>query len=456
MVGIIVGAAGFLRMGWIGYLLSGPVTLGFLAGIAAHIVVSELPAALGLGALSGSTLSRFAVLARLASHANVVALAVTAGVIVVVAGAHAFSPRLPGALAAVVLASLAASWLNLGDRGLARLGHVAGGLPRVAVPALSFGDLIHLTPLAVLVSLVVMVQTAATARSFPPEGGEADAAGDFIGRGAANILAGALGAFPVNASPPRTAIVAESGGRTQVTGLIAVAVVFAVLVAGAGVLSGIPEAALAGILLFVAGRIVRVGEMIKVFSSSPMEAALIAATAVGIVVLPMESGVAMGVCISLLHGLWASARMRVRPMRMIPGAGVWWPDSPSHPLEVIAGVAVVTFQAPLTFLNADLFRQGMLVEIRPGQSDIKLAVLEATGIVGIDFTAAQSFKAVLTACKAGGVDFALARLESVDAQQALDRLGLADLIGKDHIFDTVAAAVQALAPDRDAGAASTG
>ncbi|HEY7852020.1 MAG TPA: SulP family inorganic anion transporter [Caulobacteraceae bacterium] len=456
MVGVIVGAAGFLRMGWIGNLLSAPVTLGFLAGIAVHIAVSQLPAALGLGPLSGSTLSRIGVLAGLAPHANLVVAAVTAAVIVVVAGTHALSPRLPGALAAVALASLGANWLHLGDRGLTFLGHVAGGLPRLGIPVLDLGDLAHLAPLAALIALVVMVQTAATARSFPPRDGEADAAGDFIGLGAANVLAGALGAFPVNASPPRTAIAAESGGRTQVTGLVAVAAVLAMLVAGTGILSGIPEAALAGLLLFVAARIVRVKEMVQVFMSSPMEAVLIAATAAGIVVLPIESGVAMGVGLSLLHGLWASARMRVRPMRKIPGASVWWPDGPTHELETIAGVAVVAFQAPLTFLNADLFKQGMLAEIRPGQSDIKLVVLEAAGIDGIDFTAAQAFKAVLEACKAAGVDFALARLESVAAQQALERLGLAGLIGEDHIFETVAAAVEALSPGLDPGGRSPG
>ncbi|HEY1449020.1 MAG TPA: SulP family inorganic anion transporter [Caulobacteraceae bacterium] len=446
MVGLIVGAAGLFRMGWIGNLLSIPVTLGFLIGIAVHIGVSQFPSALGLAPLSGSTPARMWALVRLAPQADPAAMAVSGGVIVLVAGAHRLSPRLPGALLAVAAAGLAASVFHLGDHGLVLLGHVSSGLPSLALPDLGAGDWLRLVPLALIVSLVVMVQTAATARSFPPEGGYANENGDFVGLGASNILAGVFGAFPVNASPPRTAIVAESGGRSQMASLAAVAVVAAMLIAGTGALSRIPEAALSGILLLVAARIVRVGQMAQVIMRSPMEATLIAATAAGIIVLPIAYGVAFGIGLSLLQGLWSSAQTHVRPMHRIPGTSVWWPQSSARQGETAPGIAVLAFQAPLTFLNAEMFERDMRAAIAPGAADVRLVVLEAAGIVDIDFTAAQSLRAVVEACKAAGVAFALARLESVGAQKALARLGLLDLIGADHMFDSVAAAVDALGP----------
>src|SRR5260370_18489422 len=237
MVGLIVGASGLFRMGWIGNLLSIPLTLGFLTAIAVHIAVSQLPAALRLPALSGPALASIGTLAVSLPHANPAPVMVSGAVLVLVAGAHRLSRRLPGALVAVAAASLAASAFHLGDRGLALLGHVAGGLPRVSIPSLGADDWLHVAPLAVIVSLVVMVQTAATARSFPPPGELPDENRDFIGLGVANLLAGIVGAFPVNASPPRTAIVAESRGRSQVASLAAIAVVVALLRAGARVLS---------------------------------------------------------------------------------------------------------------------------------------------------------------------------------------------------------------------------
>ncbi len=451
MVGIIVAAAGVLRMGWIGNLLSAPVTLGFLAGIAVHIAVSQLPAALGLPALAGSNLDRIGQLIALAPHANLAAVAVTAAVLAIIVVCDKINPRLPGALVGVVAAALAVHTWRLDQHGVALLGPVAGGSLRLALPSLTAHDFLQIAPLSLIVSLVIMVQTAATARSFPPPSGLPDENGDFIGLGMANLFAGAAGAFPVDASPPRTAIVAGSGGRSQIAGLAAVAVVLALLLFGASVLATIPLAALSAILLFVAGRIVRGGEIARVARSAPMEALLILATAGALIVLPIEQGVAVGIGLSLLNGLWAGARERLLPLGRVPGSTVWWPVTPDHPGEQMPGVAVLAFQAPLTFLSADLFERDMLAAIAGGA---KLVVFEAAGVVDIDYTAAVSLKAVVAAAKAQGVAFAIARLESVGAEHALDRFKLRDAIGAAHIFRSVADAIAALNPGGDPDAAT--
>ena len=444
MVGILVAGAGVLRMGWIGNLLSTPVTLGFLAGIAVRIALSQLPAALGVPAPAGPNLAKIAALVAEAPHANLAAVAVSAGVIAVVAICHRLSARLPGALAAVVGAALAVRVLHL--TSVSVLGHVTGGLPHFALPALSGQDIFNLAPLALMVALVIMVQTAATARAFPPPSGLPDEDGDFIGMGAANLLSGLTGGFAVNASPPRTGVVAESGGRTQAAGLAAAAIVMALLLFGAALLAAIPEAALAGILLFVAARIVRLGQILEVVKATPIESILILATTAALVALPIEEGVALGIGLSLLHGLWAGARTHVRPMVRIPNTSIWWPASPGRDGESLPGVAVLAFQAPLNFLNAEGFERDMMAVIAPGAAHIQLGVLESAGLIDIDFTAAQSLGKVAKAYKAAGIAFAMARLESVLAQQALTRLGVIDIIGADRIFPSVAAAIEALGP----------
>jgi MFS superfamily sulfate permease-like transporter len=444
LVGITVAAAGVFRMGWIGNLLSAPVTLGFLAGIAVHIVVSQLPAALGLAPLSGPTLVRIGHLAALAPHANPWAVGLTVTVLAIIVLCHKISARLPGPLAAVVLAAIGARVLALPSHGVALLGPIAGGAARLGPPMLEASDWFNLAPLALIIALVVMVQTAATTRAFPPPHGAADVDGDFIGVGLANLAAGLTGAFAVNASPPRTAIVAESGGRSQIAALAAVVAVGLLLAFGMGVLAAIPEAALAGILLFVAARIVRIGEMVKVVRAAPVEALLIAATAAAIVAWPIEQGAAAGIGLSLLHGIWGGARTRLRSMLHIRGTSVWWPKTPSRSGDQIPGVAVVAFQAPLSFLNAGQFEHDMLAVL--AAPDLKLVVLEAAGLIDIDFSAAESFAAVIAAYRKAGVTLAVARLESLDAQNALGRLGLRQALGPDHIFESVALAVRALAP----------
>src|ERR1019366_6230289 len=139
----------------------------------------------------------------------------------------------------------------------------------LAVPEISAGQLTGLFSLSLIISVVVMVQTAATTRSFPSDPDEPpDVNRDFVGVGGGSILAGLIGAFPVNASPPRTAVVGETGGRSQLAGLAAGVIIIVLLAFGAALLSRIPNAALGGVLLFVALRIIRVRQIVAIYRQS--------------------------------------------------------------------------------------------------------------------------------------------------------------------------------------------
>ena len=292
MVGVLVLGAGLARMGWISDLLSEPVTVGFLAGIAVHIAVSQASSAMGVAAPGGSLPQQIAGLVMAAPHASLAALAIAGGVAALTTIAHLFSPRIPGPLVGLIGATWAVQALHL---PVAVLGHVPAGLPGLALPAMTPEQVLGLAPLAILIALVVMVQTGATSRAFPSDvDAPPDINGDYVGLGVANIAAAVFGGFPVNASPPRTGVVAESGGRSQIAGLVAVVVVVLLLLFGAGLLTEAPRAALSGVLLFVAARIVRVRDMQRILRASPVEFGLILATTGAIVVLPIQSGAAVG------------------------------------------------------------------------------------------------------------------------------------------------------------------
>src|SRR5262249_51780850 len=149
------------------------------------------------------------------------------------------------------------------------VGTVPANLPKPTLPEIAPEQWAHLVPLAFVIAVVVMVQTAATTRSFPSDPEKpADVDRAFLGVGAGSILAGVFGAFPVDASPPRTGIVAETGGKSQLSGLAAAAIVLALLAFGTGLLKRVPDAALGGILLFVALRIVRVNQIATICRQS--------------------------------------------------------------------------------------------------------------------------------------------------------------------------------------------
>ena len=254
------------------------------------------------------------------------------------------------------------------------------------------------------------------------------------------IMSGLFGAFPVNASPPRTAIVSETGGRSQFAGLVAAAIVLALVAFGVRLLRFVPHASLAGVLLFIALRIIRTHEVVAVYRQSFGEFLLIVTTTVAIIVLPIEQGVAIGIALSLLHGIWSTTRARVVVFERVPGTSVWWPPGPHIGGMKEPDIIVAGFAAPLSFLNAYHFRRDMLNVLQSSRA--RLIVLEATGILDIDFTAALILSDVIRKCHADGVAFAIARLESIRAQDAMARFGIEDLLGPDHIFRSVEEAIR--------------
>jgi SulP family sulfate permease len=301
-----------------------------------------------------------------------------------------------------------------------------------------------------------MVQTAATSRAFPDyEGAEPNVDRDFLGLGAGSVLSGFVGSFPVDASPPRTAIVAETGGKTQLSGMLAAGLIAAIAFYGGNLLAQVPHAALAGVLLFIAGRIFRVRTMINIWRETRAEFALIVVTLLAVVLLPVEIGVALSILLSLAHGMWTTTRTRLIIFERMPNTSIWWPASDVSKGERLDGVLVAAFQAPLSFLNAYQFYHDFVRMLERADASLKLVVLEASSIVAIDFTAARILKEVIDRCHEMDVDFAIARLESVRAQQSLEHFGVLAACGDGRVFHSVDEATRMLAPGAHIRAAQT-
>src|SRR5262249_47232353 len=233
---------------------------------------------------------------------------------------------------------------------------VLGSLP-IAPPALtltlpSWDDLTQLLPTALIVALVCMIQTGAVVRAFPsgPDGDE-DVTRDFAGVGAGCILAAFFGAFAVNASPPRTAVVRESGGRSQLSGLFSLAIVAAIVLVASGTFKYVPEAALSGVLIFIAMRIFRVEVMRQIYRKSDWEILVVAGSAALVVFLPIQTGVTLSIVLSLLHSVYVIARPDITELARIPDTTIWWAIPPDHPREYEPGVLVIALSAPGYFVN---------------------------------------------------------------------------------------------------------
>jgi SulP family sulfate permease len=445
-VGTVLVLGGLARMGWIANLLSVPVTSGFLAGIAVHIVISQMPAFLGLAGTQGNLLARFIVMATHLGQSNPYTVVLGFLVFAASVAGEKLNLPVPGGLVGLVAATIAVGLFGLDHKGVAVVGAASAAWPHPGWPALTRNDFQNLAALTLIVATVVMVQTAATTRAFASVTDPQDVNRDFVGVGVGSILAGLFGLFPVNASPPRTAAVEQAGGRSQIAGLAAAAFVAALAGFGAALVRYVPDAALAGVLFAVALRLARPSTFVTVLRQTPAEFALILATMVAIVALPIQIGVAIGIGLSLLHGFWTITRTRMVEFEKVPGTTVWWPPSADIRGETLAHVRVVAFQAPLSFLNAHEFRHGMIEAIETCEP--ALIVLEASSIIEIDFTASQILDEVIDRCRDSGILFAIARLTSLRAQQALVRFGITEKLGPKGVFRSVDEAIQALAGQR--------
>src|SRR5215471_10639089 len=437
MVGAILVVVGLLRAGWLATLLSIPVTTGFLAGIAIHIMVGELPTLLGISEEHGHLLLRlFHILGRL--------------------GEARISAKVPGALIGVVAAGVAVALFHLKSHGVSLLDPLHVELPRLAFSSLPEArDIARLLPLALIVAMVCIMQTSAVASTFPSEEGRPDdASRDFAGVGAGSIVAGLTGSFPVDASPPSTAIVVESGGRSQVASITAVALMIVLFLLAAGLMAYVPHAALSGILFYIAVKIFRLNEMIRIYRRGGPEILLVVASCGLVVALPIETGMLLAIVLSFMHSLYFVVRPYCVELARVPGTTVWWPPGRGEKREHEPGVLVFATAAPLTFTNAQYLSDEIMRALAAAPAPVKLLVIEASGMIDIDYTGSQIFQQTIAELRARSIDVAIARLSDPRAQAQASQTGLIAALGPERAFRTVEEAVRQLRPgakpdDRD-------
>jgi MFS superfamily sulfate permease-like transporter len=445
-VAIILVVVGLLRAGWVADLLSVPVTTGFLAGISAHIIIGQLPSLLGITEPSGPLLLRFFRIIFGGAHPNGSACALGIGVAVLTLTAMRLNERIPGALIGLTAAACAVATFGLRAHGVAVLGELHPALPALALPPIpAAANWTALAPVAVIVASVCALQTSVVVRSFPSSGGVTEEVnGDFAAVGFGCMLAAFAGTFPVNASPPRTAIVESAGGRSQVAGLVAIATLAVVVALCSRFAADVPQAALAGVLIVIGIRLFRWNEMRRIARCSRREIQLVIAGALLVIVLPIQTGMLLAIMLSLAHGVSLVMWPPSVQLFQVRGTTVWWPATGERDVVDVPGVLVFAPAAPVNFTNAPSIRERLLTLLGGRHPPATLVVIEASAVSDVDYTGSQMLQTTIRELRGRGVDVAVARLIVQHAQQAAQRSGLIAELGADHIFLSVQDALAAL------------
>jgi high affinity sulfate transporter 1 len=442
MVGLMVMLVSVLRLGWIAEFLSAPIVTGFLSGVAVIIVIHQLPDFLGLPSAVGSNTYRVGFVFTHLSQVNGWTVAIGLGVLAVMFVSAHIDRRIPGGLIGLVGSTALVEAFGLQARGVAVLGTIQSGAPKIGLSGLSWSTLESLAPLAAVVALVVVTQTAATTRGFAEQGGyDVDAGRDFLGVGAGSVVAGLVGSFPVDASPPRTGAVVTAGGRTQ-AGALGAALVVVLLIPVANVLEDVPLATLAAVLIYVALRLFKPGELRSIARFDLFEFGLTAVTLLAVVLIGVEQGIAVAVGLAILDRVRLSARPQLHVLGRIPGTTSWAPLAADASAAEVPGILVLLFATPLWYANAVHFRDEVVGALArtPGTRTL---VLDALGMSDVDFTGSRALSHVLDDCERQHVTFGVARAGD-HALEMLQRSGLAQRIGESHFYSSVNQAVVGL------------
>jgi len=441
--------AGFCLIGWIARLaaladlLSRPVLIGYLAGIAGIMVVSQFGKLLGIEVQGEGFLTELGYAARHVTEANAATLVLGLVTLTAMLLAALKFPRAPIALLGMLGATVAVWVFDLDDRGVQLVGVIPAGIPTPGFPDVSPHDVLVLLGPALGVAFVGYTDNILTGRAFASRHEErVDAKQELLALGAANLGSGLLHGFPVSSSGSRTAIGDAIGGRTQLAGLVTVVCTVGALVFARPLLASFPLAALGAVVVYAATRLVDVGEFVRFARFRRSEFLLAAGTTASVLVVGVLEGVLVAIGLSVLDLLRRVARPHDAIEGYVPGlAGMH--DVDDYPTaEPVAGLLVYRYDSPLFFANAEDFRRRALAAVEQTGGPVEWFVLNTEAIVEVDITAVDVLEDLRRELTDRGLVVALARVKQ-DLRDELAPTGFLERIGEDRIFLTLPTTVDA-------------
>lgn len=403
-----------LRLGFLGRFLSHPVLVGFIAGLALEVLLSQVAKMLGLSLESEEFFARLGELVRHLGEAHGPSAALSAGCLAVLLLGRRFARRVPWALVVMVGATVLSATADLAEHGVAVLGELPSGLPSFVLPSLPVETWLALLPAAFALTAVTLAEGLALSRSYARQNGyEVDLDRDLAAFGLANIASGTTGGFTVGSSTSRTAAMDAAGARTQLPLLVLAGVSVLLIGFGAAALELVPAPAIGATVAVAVAGLVGVRDFADLLRRSRDEWVVAVVCTLGVLVLGPISGLLLAFFLALVNF--------VRRSSTTPGAVLLDPrsDSPDGVLE--EGTVVLRIGGPVYFANVDPFEEQMLALAETG--DVRRLVLDLSATRDLDVTAAGRWDEVVNGLLADGVRIDLTRV-SDELEARLTQLGV--------------------------------
>jgi len=445
-VGLVCVLGWLLRLGFLAELLSKPVLVGYMAGIAVLMIVSQLDNIMGIQ-VEGSTLGelRYAITHLGDTHIPTLTVALVTLVLLLVL--RRVAPRWPGPLFVMLGAAAVVRLLGLTEEGVLVVGAIPQGLPSLEVPQVTSIEVWRLLPAAVGVAIVAYSDNVLEGRAFALRHKQrTDANQELLALGTANVAVGLFQGFPISSSGSRTALADSMGARTQLHSLVTALLVVATLLWLGPVLATFPLAALGGIVVYAALRLVDIGEFRRFAAFRGSELLLAIATSVAVLTLGVLGGIGAAIAMSVLDLLRRIVNAHDGVLGYVPGvAGMH--DIDDYPDAVqVPGLVVYRWDAPLFFANSAYFLTKALDSVHRARREgpVYWLLLNVEATVEVDLTAIDALDTLRETLEDMGIELALARVKQ-DLRMPLEAAGFIDRVGADRIFPTLPTAVAAYA-----------
>ena len=435
-------AARLLKLGFLADFLSRTVLVGFLAGVGIQVGVAVLGDLLGIAVDSHRTVVQARELVQSWSRVHLPTLAVSTIAVVIIFASRRWLPRLPVSLLAMIGGIALSYAYDFAGRGIGIVGPVAGGLPSLRIALLGWSEVVAVLPIAASCFVIIIAQSAATARIFAVRHHErVNEDDDILGLAAANAAAAVSGAFVVNGSLTQTAMGERAGAGSQVAQLTTVVVVVLVLSFLTGPLQYLPRCVLAAIVFTIAVQLIDVAGLRDMRRESPGEFTLAVITAAAVVLIGLEQGILLAVALSLLRHVRHSYRPHTTVLA--PDSGGRWVPVPATPgVETEPGLLVYRFGADLFYANENRFADEVRKLIRHAPSPVRWLVIDAGAIGAIDYSAARTLRELCEQLKRSGVALIFGRVSRY-LRSDMDRHEITTVIGQSRIFTTLHEALAA-------------
>ncbi|GAB4474939.1 MAG: SulP family inorganic anion transporter [Elainellaceae cyanobacterium] len=441
LVGLVCIVGSVLRLGFLANLLSKPILIGYMAGVALIMIGGQLGKTSGVAIASDQVFGQFGEFLRQLSQIHWPTFTLSLLVLAFLFGLQRRWRTAPGPLLAVLLATTAVALMGLDRQGIAVVGEIPAGLPQLTLPQVEMSELPALLAVAVSIAVVGYSDNALTARAFATRNGyQIDANQELLALGAANLGAGLMQGFPVSSSGSRAVIGDSLGSKSQLFSLVAFVVVIAVLLFLRPLLALFPKAALGAIVIYAATKLIDIAEFVRLQRFRRSEFLLAIATLFGVLLTDILVGVAIAVGLSVID---LFARI-THPHDAVLGTT---PDVPGlHDIDdwpgavTIPGLVIYRYDAPLCFANAEDFKQRALAAIAAERTPVEWFVLNTEAIVEIDITAADMLSEFCNELASRYITFALARVKQ-DLYAQLRRSGVLEKIGADRVYLTLHTAI---------------